>query len=220
MLGFRICAMPARPDRGLVEKFRPVVTPHISDSMNRLSGSYGLLPMHDGTKLVGTAFTVRTRPGDNLMIHKALDLAEPGDVIVVDGGGQMANALIGDLMSLHAATRGLAGMVLDGAVRDAAELRASSFPVYAKGLTHRGPYKDGPGEINVPVIVGGMTVQPGDIIVGDEDGLVAIPAAEAEGVLKAALAVAAKEDAMKQGILQGRFDRPFVDETLKRHGVI
>ncbi len=99
-------------------------------------------------------FTVKTAPGDNLLVHKAIDTAEPGDVIVVDGGGFNDHALIGELMSSRAEQRGVAGMVIWGAIRDSAELRQGSFPVYASGITHRGPYKNGPGEINVPITVG------------------------------------------------------------------
>ena len=114
------------------------------------------------------------------MVHKAIDLAAPGDVIVVDAGGDLDQAIIGEIMSSWAAKRGVAGFVIDGAIRDAAALSQGDFPVYARGVTHRGPYKDGPGEINVPVSIGGMVVQPGDIIIGDADGLLAIPQADAE----------------------------------------
>ena len=99
--------------------------------------------------------TVKTRPGDNLMIHKALQLAKPGDVIVVDGGGDLTNALIGEIMIGDAIQRGLGDMVIYGAVRDSAWIAERDFPVFAAGVTHRGPYKDGPGEINVPIAVEG-----------------------------------------------------------------
>ena len=135
-----------------------MVTPHLSDSMERLyAGGAQLRPMHDGTKLCGPAFTVRTSPGDNLLVHKAIDTAEPGDVIVVDAGGVNDNAIIGELMSARAEQRGVGGMVIWGAIRDSKELSQGSFPVYASGVTHRGPYKNGPGEINVTHRHGGMT---------------------------------------------------------------
>ena len=167
-IGFRILPIPKRPDKKLVAELGRMVTPHLSDSMQRLyAGGPQLRPMHNGAKLCGPAFTVRTAPGDNLLIHKAIDTAEPGDVIVVDGGGFNDYALIGELMSARAEQRGVAGMVIWGAIRDSAELATGSFPVYASGVTHRGPYKNGPGEINVPITIGGIPVNPGDIIVGD-----------------------------------------------------
>ena len=111
--------------------------------------------------MVGTAVTVQTRRGDNLAILRAYDFCRPGDVMVVDAGGDVSNALVGGIMTLGATSLGLAGMVLDGAIRDVAEIRQRSFPVYARGVTHRGPYKDGPGAINVPITVGGMPVNRG-----------------------------------------------------------
>jgi regulator of RNase E activity RraA len=162
---------------------------------------------------------VRVAPGDNLMVHKAIDIAAPGDVIVVDAGGVVEQAIIGDIMTSHAAKRGVAGFVIDGAIRDADELRSRDFPVYARGVTHRGPYKNGPGEIGVPVSIGGMVVNPGDIIVGDGDGVVAVPLADAEAVLGAAREQKKKEDATLAAIAAGTIDRKWVDETLQAKGV-
>src|SRR5215470_18792410 len=175
-IGFRILSIPRRPDKKLVAELSQMVTPHLSDSMERLyAGGPQLRPMHNGAKLCGPAFTVRTAPGDNLLVHKAIDTARAGDVIVVDAGGFNDHAIIGELMSARAKQRGVAGMVIWGAIRDSAELGAGTYPVFASGVTHRGPYKNGPGEINVPIQMGGMPVSPGDIIVGDADGLVAVP---------------------------------------------
>jgi regulator of RNase E activity RraA len=174
--------------------------------------------MHRGGKLAGPALTVRAGPGDNLMAHKAIDIAEPGDVIVVDAGGYLGQAVIGEIMTSWAAKRGVAGFVVYGAIRDAGAIAAETFPVYACGVTHRGPYKNGPGEINVPVTLGDMVVQPGDIIVGDEDGLVAVPQADAEQVLNAARAQKKKEEATLAAIAAGTVDRKWVDATLKQLG--
>jgi RraA family protein len=220
MLGFRINPAPPRAPAALVEAFRDVVTPHISDNMNRLCGVVGLARYSGLCKLVGSAFTVKTRPGDNLMIHKALDLAAPGDVIVVDGGGDLNNALVGELMTLYARSRGLAGFVIDGAVRDVAAFAAGDFPCYARGHVHRGPYKDGPGEINVPVAVGGLVIHPGDVVVGDEDGLVAFPVAEAAALLERARAWAATEEETKAASAARRWDRSWIDQTLRARGVL
>ncbi len=174
--------------------------------------------MHKEGKLAGPAFTVKTAPGDNLLVHKALDTARPGDVIVVDAGGFADQAIIGELMMSRARQRGVAGLVIWGAIRDSAEIGAGSYPVYACGVTHRGPYKDGPGEINVPIAIGGMTVNPGDIIVGDADGLVAVPQERAEQVLASAKAIVAKESAAMKQILAGTVDRSWVDQALKAKG--
>lgn len=217
-IGFRILPAPQRAPAALIKQFRGVVVAHLSDSMNRLPAAAGLRPMHKSGQLLGQALTVRVPPGDNLMVHKAIDIALPGDVIVVDAGGETTIAIIGDIMSSLAARRGLAGMVIDGAIRDSAELAQSRFPVYARGVTHRGPYKNGPGEINVPVSVGGMVVGPGDIVVGDADGVVAIPLADAPAVLKLARAKAKEEAAILDSIARGQADRRWVDETLRAKG--
>jgi RraA family protein len=218
-VGFRILPVARRPDKKLLAELARMVTPHLSDSMERLyAGGAMLRPMHNGTKLCGPAFTVRTSPGDNLLVHKAIDIAEPGDVIVVDAGGVNDNAIIGELMSARAEQRGVAGMVIWGAIRDSAELRQGSFPVYASGVTHRGPYKNGPGEINVAISIGGMTVNPGDIVVGDADGLVAIPQDQAEGILASAKAILAKEEKSMKEIKAGTVDRGWVDKALKEKG--
>jgi regulator of RNase E activity RraA len=151
------------------------------------------------------------------MIHKALDLAAPGDVLVVDGGGDTTNALVGELMGSHARKRGIVGFVIDGAIRDVAWFQ--DFPCYARGNIHRGPYKDGPGEINVPVSIGGLVIHPGDIIVGDEDGVVAIHPDEAAGVLEDARKKAKDEAKQLEDTLAGRVDRSWVDKALAAKGI-
>jgi len=217
-IGFRIHPAPARVPASVMKQFRGLVVAHLSDSMNRLFAASGLRPMHKGGSMLGQALTVRVPPGDNLMVHKAIDIALPGDVIVVDAAGDTTIAIIGDIMCSLAAKRGLAGMVIDGAVRDSAELGQSRFPVFARAVTHRGPYKNGPGEINVPVSVGGMVVSPGDIVVGDADGLVAISSADALTVLKLAKAKAKEEAAILANIAEGNLDRRWVDEALRAKG--
>ena len=215
----RILDIAKRPEARLVAEFAKMVTPHLSDSMERLyAAGPGLRPMHREGKLAGPAFTVKTAPGDNLLVHKALDIARPGDVIVVDAGGYAEQAIIGELMATRAKQRGIAGLVIWGAIRDSAELGAGSYPVFACGVTHRGPYKDGPGEINVPVSIAGMAVNPGDIMVGDADGLVAVPQALAERVLASAQAILAKETMAMKQMQDGSVDRSWVDETLRAKG--
>jgi regulator of RNase E activity RraA len=218
--GFRILPMPAPLPAAMLAAYAELVTPHIGDAMNRLTGTIGLTRYHREKKLVGRALTVKTRAGDNLMIHKALDMAEPGDVIVVEGSGDVTQAVAGELMLLHAKVRGVAGFVIDGAVRDLAAFREHDFPCYARGCTLRGPSKVGPGEINVAVTVASMAVRPGDMIVGDEDGVIAIPVDQLEGVLRGARKHAEREDERKAAIAAGRDARGWIDIYLKAQGVI
>lgn len=220
MLGFRINRRRRQVSAELVAQFRALPAANVSDVMARMVGAGARLrPMHGGGVLAGPAFTVKTRPGDNLMVHKAIDMAAPGDVIVVDAGGDLTTAIIGEIMTSHAEARGIAGMVIDGAIRDSGAIRAGSFPVYAAGITHRGPYKDGPGEINVPIALGGMVIEPGDLVLGDEDGLVSVPCDHVEAVLEAARVKQAAEEKMLAGIRAGAAqERAWVDETLRRLG--
>lgn len=219
-IGFHIHPAPARPAPELVEQFRDIVTAHVSDNMSRMCGTVGLRRYNLRGKLLGVALTVKTRAGDNLMIHKALNHAEPGDVLVVDGGGDISQALVGELMKMFAQTRGVTGFVIDGAIRDVAAFAASDFPCYARGETHKGPYKDGPGEVHVPVTIGGLVIQPGDIVIGDEDGVVAVSPAIAPQVLAAARLQAEREDKAKADIVAGRYDRSWVDAALRAKGAL
>lgn len=220
-IGCRIKTHIDRPDRSLVEAFRGIPVANIDDCMNRLAAvDAGLNPMNS-SPLLGTAFTVRCPAGDNLMFHKALDLAQPGDVLVIAAGGSMSRALCGEIMVTYARSRGLAGFIIDGCVRDKDELAAfTDFPIYARGVIPNGPYKNGPGEINFPVAVGGQVICPGDILVGDGDSVLVIKPHEAEALAKEAAAVHKKEEGQIAGILSGKgFPRPFVDETLEKLGV-
>ncbi len=220
-IGFQIHPRPEAQDASALELLRGIPTPILSDNMARMFAvGPALRPYHRGGAMIGSALTVRTRPGDNLMVHKAIDIASPRDVIVVDAGGELAQAIIGEIMTTLAMTRGVAGFVIAGAVRDSGAIAAEDFPVYAAGVTPRGPYKDGPGEINVPVSVGGMVVHPGDIIVGDEDGVVAVPLAEAEALLKVCAATRQREDATLSEIRAGSIDRSWVDALLKSRGFV
>jgi RraA family protein len=171
-----------------------------------------------GLRMAGFAFTVRVSPADNLMLHKALTLAKPGDVIVVEAGGALTNAITGELMAATAKQRGIAGFVIDGAIRDRAGILQLEFPVYAKGLQPRGPYKDGPGEINVPVSCNGVVVNPGDIVIGDDDGVVVVPMRDAHSVLKKAKEKAEQERAIMDAIVSGTLDTSWIDEQLKQKG--
>lgn len=220
-IGFQVLPMKKRPDPTLVQQFRDVVTPHVSDNLNRMHGSHAeLKAFHKSKKLLGVAFTVKTRPGDNLMVHKAIELAQAGDVIVVDASGEMTNSIIGEIMMRLAIRKSLAGFVIDGSIRDTAVFDREDFdlPVYARGVTHRGPYKEGPGEINVPVSIGGMIVNPGDIIIGDEDGVVAVPLDSAEHILQMVKKQEENEETIMKSITDGTVDRTWVDILLRQKG--
>lgn len=219
MIGFRVRKRTRVADPALVEKLKEIPVANISDVMSRMTaGGSRLRPMHAGGVMAGVALTVKTRPGDNLMLHRAIDLAGPGDIIVCDAGGDLTNSLMGEIMLGYASKRGVSGFVIDGAIRDAAAIKASPLPLYAAGVTHRGPYKDGPGEINVPVSIDGMVIEPGDIVLGDDDGILCVPFDDAEAILEAAAAKNAAEVKTIAAIEAGTMDRSWVEASLKRLG--
>ncbi|OLL31628.1 methyltransferase [Burkholderia sp. SRS-W-2-2016] len=202
------CAPQISP--ATLNALRELAVSLLSDNMARASGALGLRPYHRPKPLAGTALTIHTRPGDNLAIHRAFEYCRPGDVLVIDGAGDVSQALMGEIMATYAESLGVQGLVIDGAIRDSGALSQRDFPVYARGVTHRGPYKNGPGEINVPVTVGGMVVHPGDIIVGDEDGLLAISPADVDAVIEGARRQQAKEAAALASIANRTFDNAWV----------
>ena len=210
-LGFRVLAGPPRLSAALVDRFRGIAAANLADAMGRFNFMDPGIQWRTGLTMCGPAVTVNARPADNLMIHKALQVADPGDVIVVNTCGNTTSAVFGELMCNTAVAAKLGGIVVDGAIRDVAEMRQRTFPVYARGVTHRGPYKDGPGAINVPITVGGMPVNAGDIIVGDQDGLLAFPPSLAATVIEKALAQEQNEHGTIHAIREGRWDRAFVD---------
>ena len=219
MVGLQILKRQRRVSDALVKAFEPLPVANVSDCMTRMTaGGPRIRPMHKSGRLAGPALTVKCRPGDNLMIHKALNLAEPGDVIVVDAGGDLTNALIGEIMVTYAISRKLGGFVMNGAIRDVDMIGSGSFPVYAAGVTHRGPYKDGPGEINVPIAIDGMVIQPGDLVIGDADGVLCVPYADAETVLAAARKKGEAEAKTIQDIAAGKLDTSWIDQALRRIG--
>ena len=219
--GFRVLPRDCRLlSSETIQKFRSVATAHISDNLHRASGILGLNPYHRPSPLAGRALTVKTRAGDNLMIHKAMTMLQPDDVLVVDGYGDTSNALVGELMKMTAESRGCVGFIINGAIRDVAAYRSSTFPCYAKGVTHRGPYKEGPGEVNVPVAIGGTVINPGDLVVGDEDGLVVLPPDDASRVLELANALHRKEEEIRLAIASRKLDVSWIDAVLKAKGIV
>jgi regulator of RNase E activity RraA len=206
--GFAIHERPDTPPPDLVEALRGVPTTIVSDCLGRSVGAVGLEPFHGDRSLAlcGVALTVRVRPGDNLMIHKALTVAHPGDVIVVDGSGDVSHALVGGLMRLAALARGVAGLVIDGAIRDVEEWAEGELPVFARGHSHRGPSKDGPGEINVPIACAGLVVAPGDVVIGDADGVVAVSPGRLPQLLEEVREKLAQEEDQQQHHRASRTD--------------
>lgn len=168
----------------------------ISDNIDRLVGTTGLHKYNRDSKLVGTAFTVKTRPGDNLFVYHAMTLIQPGHVLVVDAGGDLHNAIIGEIMLRFLEHHGCSGVVINGAIRDVDAVEASAVPCYARGVSHRGPYKSGPGYIGVPVEIGGQVINHGDVVVGDADGIVVFPMNQADMLIAKAQAKHELEQAM------------------------
>ena len=173
-IGFRIFKDFKRPDPEVIQKFAGIPSSNIGDCLNRLYNMRSNLVPFNDKPLLGPAFTVKAPCGDNLVTQKALDLAKPGDIIVIDAEGCRDRSIFGEMMVNYAVMRGIGGFIVDGAVRDADALQRLPIPVYAISVTPQGPYKHGPGEINVPIACGGQVVCPGDILVGDMDGIVVI----------------------------------------------
>lgn len=183
-LGKQIVTEVQRPPRDLVEQFGGIPSSNIGDMLNRLYCMRSDIQCYTrNLRMLGTAITVNAPEGDNLLFHYALDLARPGDIIVVNGAGSRSRSLCGEMMYTYAKGRGIAGFVVDGCIRDIDALETLQFPVYAAGVTPQGPWKNGPGEINVPIACGGVVVNPGDILVGDSDGIVVIRPAQARELL-------------------------------------
>lgn len=207
-------------DAAQIEAYRGHAVAVIGDCLGRSLGAVGLKTYHGAASVTmcGPALTVRVRPGDNLMIHKALELAQEGDVLVIDGGGDLSQAVIGGLMRTTALAARLGGIVLDGALRDVVEWSDGALPVFAKGHTHRGPSKNGPGEINVPIACAGMTVSPGDLVVGDADGVIAIPVDHLDALLPRVLEHERCEAAIREANANRRSDPERFNAILRAHG--
>ncbi|MFJ4172136.1 methyltransferase [Paenarthrobacter sp. NPDC089714] len=194
-----------RPDRAVLDRLAKLPAANIGDAMDRLGvADSAIQAIWSGARLAGPAFTVWTRPGDNQGIHQALQVAQPGDVIVVAGGADESRALLGELIGEKAINLGIAGFALDGAARDAEALAEIGMPVFARAITPAGPYKNGPSRLGGPVAFGGVPVMPGDIIIGDPDGVVVIPREQAAAVADAAEAVFADETNRRAAIIADR----------------
>ena len=221
--GFRVRSDVRRPPADLVTRLGAFDTPTISDLLNRLyTMSSGIRPLTDHRlRVIGPACTVKVFPGDNLMVHKALDIAKPGDVIVVDASSSSMTAVLGDLVATKARHRGVAGFVVDGLVRDLPGiLELGDLPVFARGVTPIGPLHRGPGEINFPVCAGGIVVQPGDIIAGDGNGVVVVPREAATDIVTRLEDRAEAEAAYAAAVARGDFSNDWVDASLAESGFV
>lgn len=219
-IGCRIVKDFVRAEKELVNLFKDKQVANIDDNMGRIAAVESAIVPYSKGQLLGTAFTVRVPQGDNLMFHAAMDLAKPGDVIVIDAGGFTDRAIFGELMATYCKTRGIKGIVCDGAIRDVDAIKEfKDFPIFAKAVNPNGPYKNGPGEINVPVVIGGKIVHPGDIIVGDSDGIIIIPPVIAKEVYEKTVKVEEKEALIMKHIVEdGTYDRPWVAQILEKIG--
>lgn len=215
--GFRYRRNTRGPSPEVIRRFSAFAAADVSDMMNRLyTMEPAIKPVTPRTlRLLGPACTVKVFPGDNLMVHKSLDLANPGDILVIDASSSMMTAVIGDLVSTKARHRGIAGVVVDGLVRDVDKILAlGDLPVFARGTTPLGPLHRGPGEVNYPVSVGGIVVNPGDVIVGDADGVVVVPQDSAEAMLARLDARAAGAAEYEAAVARGDFSNAWVDTML------
>jgi RraA family protein len=220
--GFRLRYEIARPEPSLIERYRRFDTPSISDQLNRLFTMSAAIKLQTDTshRIFGPAVTVKVFPGDNLMVHKSLDIARPGDILVVDASGSSLTAVLGDLVSTKARHRGIAGVVIDGLVRDLPAIQAlGDFPVFARGVTPIGPLHRGPGEVNFPIAAGGIVVNPGDLIAGDLNGVVVIPRDVAPTILQRLEIRSAIEAEYHSAVIRGEFSNAWVDEILDAAGV-
>lgn len=209
-----------RPARELVAPFADAPTGNVCDAMDRFGAlDYHIKPIDPASRMCGTAVTIRTRPGDNLAIYQALELAQAGEVLVIQTYDHTVGSVIGDLVVNNARRRGLAGIVTDGLVRDASGIRQTGLPVFARGLSPSSPFKDGGAEINGAISCGGVAVHPGDVIVGDEDGVVVVPQNDLAATAKRLQAVFEKEAKMLAAIEAGQLTNAAMLTRLQEVGV-
>lgn len=218
--GFRIRRDFPRPNLDLNAMFAQFSTPEISDQLNRLyavdPGIRCMTAAHH--RLAGPACTVKLYPGDNLMVHKVLDIAKPGDVVLIDASASPFYAVLGDTISTKARHRGIAGFVVDGYVRDLPGIMELDYPVFARGTTPIGPLHRGPGEINFPIACGGVVVHPGDAVIADATGIVVVPQAH---IAETHARLEAYADATRDYLIEvaeGRFSNQWVDDILTAAG--
>ncbi|GAB1259782.1 RraA family protein [Aurantivibrio plasticivorans] len=217
--GFRITSDYPSLSRELVEHYSKFETPDISDMLNRMyTMSSDIKNLVNDKPLCGVACTVKVYPGDNLMVHKALDIARPGDIIVVDAGGHTGNAVFGDMVATKAKHRGVAGFIIDGLTRDLPGLKEVGLPVYTIGVSPIGPLHRGPGEVNHPISCGGIVVKPGDLVVADSNGVVVVRNEFAESILGKLVERQASLEGYIAKLKKGEFSNEWVDKLLNDNG--
>lgn len=211
-----------RVEAAVVEQARGFASSILADVAGRRGGLSGrIAPLAPSMRFAGPAITVEVRPGDNLMIHAALAIARPGDVIVVDGKGDLSSALMGEIMSQQAMALGVAAVVIDGAVRDSEAIRELGFPMFAAGCNPNGPTKSVAGRLNHPISIGGVAVHPGDLVVGDADGVTVIERDKAAAMMPLAVEKVAAETKRIADIKSRKALRPgWLDGALRAAGVI
>jgi regulator of RNase E activity RraA len=211
-----------RVDPAVVDQAAQFPSSILADVAGRRGALHGrIAPLAPSMRFAGPALTVEVRPGDNLMIHAAMAVAKPGDVILVDGKGDLSAALMGEIMSQQCVALGVAAVVIDGAVRDSEAIRELGFPMYAAGLNPNGPTKAVSGRLNHPISIGGVTVCPGDLVVGDADGVTVIERAKAASLLPLAVEKVAAETRRIADIKSRKALRPaWLDGALRAAGVI
>lgn len=210
---------PELLSESIIERAKSLSTTLLSDAMG-CSGAMngGIKPLTTKKVIAGTAMTVKMRSGDNLFLHRAISMGKPNLILVADGQGHGVNAYLGELMAEAAKMNGLEGIVIDGLVRDQEALLELGLPIYAKGFTPNGPFKDGPGEINFPISCGGIVVQAGDLVVADADGVVVVPKATVEEVLVGAEKKLSYENKRKAEIRAGKTEPQWLKEKMKEFG--
>ena len=221
-VGKRIYLKRNMPDHDVMMQFKNIPASNTADCMGRscaMNPRIHLVSSPKDQMMVGPAFTVKCRAGDNLALHAALNLCNEGDVLVVSNEEDNTRALMGEVMMAYLyLQKKVAGIVLDGPIRDIDEIGKWDFPVYATGTTPGGPYKEGPGEVNVPIACGGISVEPGDIILADPDGVIVIPRNDAATILEDAKKFQAADEGKLEKTRQGTIIRSWVDKALEDKG--
>lgn len=221
IIGFSINDDISRTDKKILEALKEIGTCPISDAMKNFNTMHhSIKPIDEEIKFAGNAITVRMRAADNLMLHKAISLAKEGDIVVVDTYGSESNSIFGEMMATAALKNNIGGIVIDGGIRDILELKKMKAPVFAKCITPAVGDKHGPGEINYTVSCGGVAVNPGDVIVGDANGVVVINKDMVEEVLELALEKQEQDRKWYEEILKGNIVKADVEEDLRKSGII